>query len=202
MDAISPVKTRSQAIFRTRRVPRPSFAFFAKEGGAFDSPPLSTQPRLPKNLSFRRRVYRRGITAVSHTSFTPTPLAHSPSIPYSFILMHRLTARLLLILLLVSIIAPTALAITAPTPHACCLRMKHDCTATSSSRQFQAPPTCCNRDCCRPLTISQWGENPRSNAAAIIPASSILSSTRRSILRADECNESHSGRAPPKFSIA
>jgi hypothetical protein len=116
--------------------------------------------------------------------------------------MHRLTARLLLVLLLVSIMAPAALAATAPTPHACCLRMKRDCITTTHGLEFQAPPTCCNRDCCRPLTISQWGENPQSNAAAIIPASSILSFTLCSVHHTDERNTSHSGRAPPKFSIA
>ncbi len=36
--------------------------------------------------------------------------------------MHRLTARLLLVLLLVGTFAPVALAISAPVPHACCMR--------------------------------------------------------------------------------
>src|SRR5882672_6743134 len=36
--------------------------------------------------------------------------------------MHRLTARLLLVLLLVGTFAPVALAISAPVLHACCMR--------------------------------------------------------------------------------
>jgi hypothetical protein len=114
--------------------------------------------------------------------------------------MHRLTARLLLTLLLVSILAPAALATTAPLPHACCLRMKQDCTSTTHNLEFQAAPTCCNRDCCRPLTISQWGENPQSNAAAIIPATTTLLTARSFIHRTDARSTAHSGRAPPKFS--
>ena len=36
--------------------------------------------------------------------------------------MHRLTARLLLILMLSGTFAPAALAISAESPHACCKR--------------------------------------------------------------------------------
>jgi hypothetical protein len=113
--------------------------------------------------------------------------------------MYRLTARLLLILLLLCIMAPAALATTTPLPHACCLRMKQDCTSTTHNLEFRAPPTCCNRDCCRPFTISQWGENPESNAAAIIPATTTLLAARSFIHRTDARSTAHSGRAPPEF---
>jgi hypothetical protein len=116
--------------------------------------------------------------------------------------MHRVTARLLLVLLLVSIIAPAALAITAPTPHACCLRMKHDCTTTTHALEFQAAPACCNRDCYRPLTISQWGENPQCNAAAITPAKTTLLFARSAIGHNETGSTAHSGRAPPQFSFS
>ena len=36
--------------------------------------------------------------------------------------MHRLTARLLLVLLLVGVFVPVALAISATSAHACCMR--------------------------------------------------------------------------------
>jgi hypothetical protein len=116
--------------------------------------------------------------------------------------MHCLTARLLLVLLLVSIIAPAAMAITGPTPHACCLRMKHDCTTTPHALEFQAAPTCCNRDCCHPLTISQWGENPQSNAVAITPATTTLLLARSAIHHNEAGSNAHSGRAPPQFTVS
>src|SRR5271167_3928333 len=112
--------------------------------------------------------------------------------------MYRLTARFLLVLLLVSIFSPSALAITAPAPHACCLRMKHDCTETSHGLQFQSPPTCCNRDCCRPLLSSHWIGNPQPRIAYITPVSSTLSSVLRSAHHSDAGSTSHSGRAPPQ----
>src|SRR5580704_10021421 len=112
--------------------------------------------------------------------------------------MYRLTARFLLVLLLVSVFAPVALAITVPAPHACCLRMKHDCTATSGSLQFQAPRTCCNRDCCHPLLSSQWVGNPQSRIAYASSESSTLSSVLRSIHDIDPRIACYSGRAPPQ----
>jgi hypothetical protein len=108
----------------------------------------------------------------------------------------------LLVLLLVSVFAPAALAIGVPAPHACCLRMKHDCTdvAHGHDPQFQAPPTCCNRDCSRPLTISQWGENPHPGSVFITPPSSTLAPASRSLRRSDDRSIPHAGRAPPQFS--
>jgi hypothetical protein len=80
--------------------------------------------------------------------------------------------------------------------------MKRDCTAAPHGLEFQAAPTCCNRDCCRPLTISQWGENPQSSAATVIPAATTLLSARSFIHHNDAGSTANSGRAPPKFSIA
>ena len=36
--------------------------------------------------------------------------------------MYRLTARLLLVLLLAGTFVPVAMAVSAPVPHACCMR--------------------------------------------------------------------------------
>ena len=55
--------------------------------------------------------------------------------------MHRVIARLLLVLLLTGIIAPVALAISAAPPHACCLRKPMQ-GRPSHDAQFQAPPGC------------------------------------------------------------
>src|SRR5882762_8142351 len=67
--------------------------------------------------------------------------------------MHRLTARLLLILMLSGTLAPAALAVSAPSPHACCKRKPlHNHGGHSS--EFRASD-CGNHNCCRPLTVAQ-----------------------------------------------
>jgi hypothetical protein len=115
--------------------------------------------------------------------------------------MRRLTARFVLILLLVGVFAPVALAISTPTPHACCLRKPmHD--RSSHNSEFNAPPGCCQRDCCRPLTVSQWASLSPSAGAQRMPASTTLQSHQRPTLVAVDANNAHSGRAPPQFSIA
>jgi hypothetical protein len=115
--------------------------------------------------------------------------------------MHRLTARFVLIVLLVGVFAPVALAISAPTPHACCLRKPmHD--RASHDSQFKASPGCCNRDCCRPLTVSQWAHIAPSVNARQATASSTLHSERGPICVATAVSNAHSGRAPPQFSMA
>ncbi len=115
--------------------------------------------------------------------------------------MHRATARLLLVLLLVGIFMPVALAISAAPPHACCLR-KPMHGRPSHDAQFQAPPACCQHDCCRPLTVSRGAHPASKTGAPAASASTILRSQRESIGFASSVNYAHSGRAPPQFSIA
>ena len=70
--------------------------------------------------------------------------------------MHRLTARLLLILTLVGTLAPVALAISAPLPHACCIRKPmHD----HGSRSLEFRSTASERrNCCPPVTTAHWAQ--------------------------------------------
>jgi hypothetical protein len=115
--------------------------------------------------------------------------------------MRRLTARFVLILLLASLFAPVALAISAPPPHACCMRKPvHD--RASHNSEFQVPPGCCQRDCCRPLTVSQWVHLSPSGNAQVAPAAATLQADQRPAGFATTFNSAHSGRAPPQFSIA
>jgi hypothetical protein len=67
--------------------------------------------------------------------------------------VHRITARLLLLVLLVGVFAPAALAAIVPA-HACCVRkpMMHSHSAPPSS-EFHATD-CSSHRCCRPLTSS------------------------------------------------
>ena len=114
--------------------------------------------------------------------------------------MHRATARLLLVLLLVGVFVPVALAISAAPPHACCVR-KPMHGRPSHDAEFQAPMGCCQHDCCRPLTVSRGIRLTSKTRSQVTPASSILQSERQQIQFASPVNHAHSGRAPPQFSI-
>src|ERR1700680_1749980 len=114
--------------------------------------------------------------------------------------MHRVTARLLLVLLLVGVFVPVALAISAAPAHACCLRKPmHD--GSSHGAKFEAAPGCCQHDCCRPLTVSRGG-TLTSKTCAPTPGSTILQSERQPVHFPSSVNCAYSGRAPPQSSIA
>jgi len=114
--------------------------------------------------------------------------------------MHRQTARLLLIWLLVSVLTPLALAISAPAPHACCVRKPLDDSGPHGAA-FHAPPGCCNHDCCRPLTVRQWahfGSSCRTHELSSAPMETEIRIAPTSNLTVGF----QSSRAPPRFSIA
>jgi hypothetical protein len=113
--------------------------------------------------------------------------------------MHRLTARFVLILLLVGVFAPVALAISTPAPHACCLR-KPMHSQTSHNSEFHAPPSCCQHDCCRALAVSQWAQLTRASVAYAACSSAPLHSAAPTTRITSSAYEIHSGRAPPHFS--
>jgi hypothetical protein len=115
--------------------------------------------------------------------------------------MRRQTARFLLILLLVGIFAPVGMAISTPAPHACCMR-KPIHAAGSHDSEFNLPPGCCSHDCCRPLTVSHWAHvAPLARSVADLIALG-LDSDSRPLHLTPAVDRSHSGRAPPQFSIA
>jgi len=114
--------------------------------------------------------------------------------------MHRGTARLLLVLLLLGVFVPVALAIAAAPPHACCVR-KPMHGRPSHDAEFQAPPGCCQHDCCRPLTVSRGVRLTSKGCTRATPASTILQSELRSIHVPSSVNCAHPGRAPPQFTI-
>jgi hypothetical protein len=136
-------------------------------------------------------------------------LASLPTVTYSFLaslaedllqLMHRLTARLLLILMLSGTLAPAALAISAPSPHACCKRKPlHNHGGPSS--EFKASD-CGNHNCCRSLTVSQRAQ-PRPSISGCIgqPSATLLSEVGPNC-RFIDFSQSRSARAPPPSSIA
>jgi hypothetical protein len=114
-------------------------------------------------------------------------------------LMHRLTARLLLVLVLVSILAPVALAVSAPPPHACCLRKPmHD--HGSHGLEFQAV-MCGHGNCCPPVTTAQWAELEGRASHSIRPLLAHLPAAAHPVLRSRLAFALYPVRAPPQFSI-
>jgi|SRR5580692_10710824 hypothetical protein len=115
--------------------------------------------------------------------------------------MHRLTARVLLVLLLVGLFVPVALAIAAAPPHACCVR-KAMHGRPSHDSEFNAPQGCCQHDCCRTLTVAQWAHLNPSASTRRTPPSASLQAELRWVYFAASIKHAPSGRAPPQFSIA
>jgi hypothetical protein len=115
--------------------------------------------------------------------------------------MYRITARWLLILVLVGTLAPVALAISAPAPHACCIRKPmHE--NGSSRAEFRPTPADCNHDCCHALTVAQYPHLLPSGGSQIATFSTPLAVERTVVSRNRLIESSRSVRAPPQFSIA
>jgi hypothetical protein len=115
--------------------------------------------------------------------------------------MHRLTARLLLTLMLVGVLAPVALAISAPAPHACCMRKPmHDQSQPGS--EFHAPANHCQHDCCRAMAGFRSAQLKPASVIFATPTSSHLPGPANSLRQDSRGRSSHAGRAPPQFSIA
>jgi len=119
--------------------------------------------------------------------------------------MHRLTARFLLLFALLGAFAPLALAVTAPSPHACCRRMGHRCqgSAVAESDQLAVHGTgCCNHDCCRAVTTSQWASPQPWAAAAFAEKKAGSVGESHATIPANQLPSSQSTRAPPRISLA
>jgi hypothetical protein len=111
--------------------------------------------------------------------------------------MHRLTARVLLVLLLAGTFVPAALAFTPTPPHACCMRKMHQ-----DSDQAQLTAVHYDHRCCGPWTISRWAQ-PRPVLTEVgIRQSAPLGVPAQTVHRDFEVLHGRSGRSPPLFSIA
>jgi hypothetical protein len=114
--------------------------------------------------------------------------------------MHRLTARLLLILMLSGTLAPAVLALAAESPHACCKRNPFHNHGGRSS-EFKASD-CGNHDCCRPLTVSQRAQPRPFISGCVSQPSAILLQQLNPSYRVIDLNDFRSARAPPTLPIA
>jgi hypothetical protein len=115
--------------------------------------------------------------------------------------MHRLTARLLLLFVLLGSLAPLALAVTAPPPHACCLRKGvhhcHDSLASESGQPLIQGASCCHGDCTRALTTAEWAHPQPKLAAFFLEANNVRRAASRPHSPATASLEFQSTRAPP-----
>src|SRR5258708_34796539 len=93
-------------------------------------------------------------------------------------MMQRLTARLLLLLVVVSgNFAPLVKAISVQPAHACCLRAgAHHCQGSSSETEFRATGSVCPYSAPGPLTVFTGFEAPIFSIAS--PAVAGLIATR------------------------
>ena len=83
--------------------------------------------------------------------------------------MHRLTARVLMLLALAGNVIPLAMAITAAPPHACCMRMAHHCHEAASAdagKLVFRDPCCCNSSSRRAATTAQWA-HPKTRSTQV-----------------------------------
>jgi len=111
--------------------------------------------------------------------------------------MQRWTARFLLLLLLAGVVAPAALALTAPAMHACCVRQGMRCHSAHEA-QF-ATPACCGHGGRKPLMVSHWAESHSLCCGSISPVESGLAPRPRSLAVNAGLDASQSGRAPPTY---
>jgi len=109
--------------------------------------------------------------------------------------MYRLTARLLLVLLLASALVPVALAISVPAPHACCMRKPmHE--HGSGSRDIQAVDSQ-HHNCCPPVTTAHWAELGSGIDSSVHPLLACLSPDLQPIRLTNQANALRPVRGPP-----
>jgi len=121
-------------------------------------------------------------------------------------IMQRLTARLLLLIALLGTFLPVALQATVTPQHACCRRQAahhcHDSAETNPNEPVARSAGCCNGDCCRAVTSSQWAHpQPTLTAASVqnVTAGEISTQPDRP---ASTFQTFRSTRAPPTFLLA
>jgi hypothetical protein len=116
--------------------------------------------------------------------------------------MHRLIAKLLLLVALAGNLAPLALAATAA-PHACCIRKAvHHCHDSLSSQSesgqliIRDAPNC-NHDCCRAVTTARWAHaQPRADQSFVQNIEAYLGHSNP-VSPTTEPTSFQSTRAPP-----
>ena len=120
--------------------------------------------------------------------------------------MRRWTVSILLLGAFLGNVAPIVQALSAPPPHACCIRKKiHPCheSAYPQAGQFNIGDAgCCNRECGRGAVTTQWAHTRPQSVIAVALNVERRSPGLRSMLPGDQVFLFPSGRSPPHPSIA
>ena len=123
--------------------------------------------------------------------------------------MYRLTARLLLVLLLAGTFVPAALALSAPMPQACCMRMAmhdaamHACCPRkpmhdhgSRHREIQAVG-CQHQNCSSLVTTAFWAELGSGIDSNFYPPLAYLSPESHPVRPSNQASALQPVRGPP-----
>jgi hypothetical protein len=117
--------------------------------------------------------------------------------------MHRLVARLLLLVALAGNLIPLALAATIAPRHACCVRKAaHSChgsSAADAEKPVIRNSGCCRQDCSRAVAFSKVGLG-RHSAGFCAPSGHGRLAEAPSIISVTTRRARQSTRAPPQFS--
>jgi hypothetical protein len=115
--------------------------------------------------------------------------------------MNLRIAKFLLLLTVMGNLAPVVLAITAPNPHACCVRKSihpcHESAASVADHAVLRSGDCCNHGCCRAVTTAQWAyPEPRSARIVLRAVNAQMSASEPN---SPDAGSAHlqSARAPP-----
>jgi len=117
--------------------------------------------------------------------------------------MRRHTARSLLLVMLMGILAPSALAVLAAPAHACCLRKKSHCHSSRPTEEltFHAA-NCGQHDCCRALAATHSAKLQPSHSTKITPHCQTIHTNLNSAYSHAYFITSRSVRAPPSSAIS
>jgi hypothetical protein len=108
--------------------------------------------------------------------------------------MHRLTARLLLLIVALGIFQPLLEAFSAEPPHACCLRRLHAHKGQPLQFRDAARP---NGSCCPPLTTPHTANLISRGAVHAVPAHSIINVPADAYVHFRGLSGTVLARAPP-----
>jgi hypothetical protein len=101
----------------------------------------------------------------------------------------------LLVLLLAGIFVPVAMAVSAPMPHACCMRKPmHD--HGSGTQQVQSVGSE-SHSCCPPVTTAHWAELGSRIDSNVHPLLAYLAPVSHPALRSNYSNSLQPVRGPP-----
>ncbi|HVI07166.1 MAG TPA: hypothetical protein VND65_02610 [Candidatus Binatia bacterium] len=116
--------------------------------------------------------------------------------------MQRLTARWLLLIVLLGAVAPLVAAMNAPLPHACCRRNSahscHQAAALSDNDQLSfSRGGCCDPACGRAATTAQWRHVRVSESAGLYQKSDFYPAASQPAVPQTASANFQSPRAPP-----